>query len=213
MHLEGLNLTVHQIAVRPKSLGAEREGCGHLGAHFNPLPITPLDQPPSIVTSLIISHFLYIKKTTKSWHIISNPVHPIMIQWIIYFPKLNHSGSHFLPCRQKPLYFTHGSQLVFIEAFKIYLNTEQFKKSCFIFLSQSLSWYHFVLVFLKFSISKAEKQHISLLCFVTGQGGVGLYFEVDISFEYIHSLSFFIAVFLFIYTHVCHISAQRDFSE
>lgn len=132
---------------------SEREGCDHLGADFTPLPITPLDQPPSIVTSLIISHFLYIKKTTKSWHIISNPVHPVMIQWIIYFPKLNHSGSHFLPCRQKPLYFTHGSQLVFIEAFKIYLNTGQFKKSCFIFLSQSLSWYHFVLVFLKFSLS------------------------------------------------------------
>ena len=192
----------------------QRQGRGHLGAELNPLPITPLDQPPSIVTSLIISHFLYIKKTTKSWHIISNPVHPIMIQWIIYFPKLNHSGSHFLPCRQKPLYFTHGSQLVFIEAFKIYLNTEQFKKSCFIFLRRSLSWYHFVLVFLKFSISEAEKQHRSLLCFATGQGGgAGFYFEVDVSFEYAHSLSFFIAVFLFIYTHVCHISAQRDFGE
>ena len=79
-----------------------------------------------------------------------------MIQWIIYFPKLNHLGSHFLPCRQKPLYFTHGSQLVFIEAFKIYLNTEWFKKSCFIFLSRLLSWYHFVLMFSKFSVSKAE---------------------------------------------------------
>lgn len=190
----------------------ERGGCGHLGANFHLLPITALDQPPCTVTSLIISHFLSIKKTTKSRHIISNPVHPIMIQWIIYFPKLNHLGSHFLPCRQKPLFFTHGFQLVFIEAFKIYLNTEWFKKSCFIFLSQLLSQYRFVLVFLNFSVSKAEKQHISLLrlCFVTGQEGVGFYLEVDISFEYI---SFFIAISMFIYTHVCHISAWWDFSE
>lgn len=43
-------------------------------------PVTTLDQPPSTVTFLIISHFLYIKKTTKSWLIVSNPVHPIMIQ-------------------------------------------------------------------------------------------------------------------------------------
>lgn len=196
---------------------SERGGCGHLGANFNLLPITALDQPPYTVTSLIISHFLYIKKTTKSWHIISNPVHPIMIQWIIYFPKLNHLGSHFLPCRQKPLFFTHGFQLVFIEAFKIYLNTERFKKSCFIFLSQLLSQYHFVLVFLNFSVSKAEKQHISLLRLcnnrVTGQEGVGFYLEVDISFEYIYNLSSFIAIFMFIYTHVCHISARWDFSE
>lgn len=82
---------------------------------------------PAAVTPLIISPFLS-KKTTKSWLIISNSVRPIMIQWIIYFSKLNHSRSHFLPCRQKPLCFTHGSQLVFIEAFRIYLNTERLKE-------------------------------------------------------------------------------------
>ena len=156
--------------------------------------------------------FSYIKKTTKSWHIISSPVHPIMIQWIIYFPKLNHLGSHFLPCRQKPLFFTHGFQLVFIEAFKIYLNTERFKKSCFIFLSQLLSQYHFVLVFFKFSVSKAEKQRISLLrlCFVTGQGGVGFYLEVDISFEYIYNLFFLHRHFhVHLYTCMSYFSLMR----
>lgn len=137
-----------------------------------------------------------------------------MIQWIIYFPELNHSRSHFLPCRQKPLYFTHGSQLVFIEAFKIYLNTERFKKSCFISLSLLLSWYHFVLVFSKFSVLKAEKHvPVSWLCFVTGQGSLGFYFEVDVSFEYIYNFYFFITIFMSIYICVYRISAQRDFSN
>ncbi|KAM7247397.1 hypothetical protein CapIbe_001350 [Capra ibex] len=60
---------------------------------------------------------------------------------------------------------------------------------------------------------QAEKQHISLLRFVTGQGGVGFYFEVDVSFEYIHSLSFFIAMFLFIYTHVLHRQQSQPAKE
>lgn len=146
-----------------------------------------MDPPPYTVTSLIISHFLYIKKTTKSWLIISNPIHPIMIQWIIYFPKLNHSRSYFLPCRQEPLYFTHGSQLVFIEAFKIYLNAESFKKSCFIFLSQLLSWYHEVLCFQNFQFWR-QRNNICLYynCALWLAREIsGFYFEVDVPWIYL----------------------------
>ena len=99
----------------------------------------PPPPPPSTVTSVIISHFLYIKTTTKSWLIISNPVHPVMIHWIIYFPKLNHSRSAFLPCRPEPLYVAHGSQLVLIEAFRICLSAESFKKRA---LSLSFGFCH-----------------------------------------------------------------------
>lgn len=58
---------------------------------------------------------------------------PVMIHYIMYSPKLNHSISHFLPCRHVPLYFTHGFQLVFIVAFKSYFSTVRFKTSHFIF--------------------------------------------------------------------------------
>lgn len=136
-----------------------------------------------------------------------------MIQWIIYFPELNHSRSYFLPCRQKPLYFTHGSQLAFIEAFKTYLNTERFKKSCFIFLGRLLSWYHFVPVFLNFSVLKAEEQHVPILwlCSVTGQGNLGFYFEIHVSFEYIYNFYLFITIFMSIYVHVCHYFSPKRF--
>lgn len=56
----------------------------------------------------------------------------IMIQYIIYFPKLVHSISHFLPSRQRLLYFTHGSQLLSILPFKTYLSTQRLKARRFI---------------------------------------------------------------------------------
>lgn len=57
---------------------------------------------------------------------------PIMIHYIIYSPKFNHSISHFLPCRHVLLYFTHGLQLLFIVAFKSYFSTVRSKTSHFI---------------------------------------------------------------------------------
>lgn len=57
---------------------------------------------------------------------------PVMIHYIIYSPKFNHSISHFLPCRHVLLYFTHGFQLLFIVAFKSYFSTVRSKTSHFI---------------------------------------------------------------------------------
>lgn len=158
------------MRLSPPGEAGHRGGSGHLGKFcFNLLP----PHWSATLYSHLLNNFSFslYKKTTKSWLIISNSVHPIMIQWIIYFSKLNHSRSHFLPCRQKPLYFTHGYQLVFIEVFKIYLNTEKFKKSCFIFLSQLLSWYPFCPHFQKLPFWRQRNTSILWLCFVTGHGG------------------------------------------
>lgn len=77
---------------------------------------------------------------------------PVMIHYIIYSPKLNHSISHFLPCRHLLLYFTHGFQMVFIVAFKSYFSTVPFKTSHFIFWSQLPSY----LFSCKFSVTAAS---------------------------------------------------------
>lgn len=117
--------------------------------------------------------FSLYKKTTKSWLIISNPFHPIMIQWIIYFPQLNHSRSHFLSCRQKPVYFTHGSQLVFIETFKMHLNTEGLRRAA------SSSLVNFVMapfcprVFRMFVLKEEKRVHTAIvLCHWARRFGV-----------------------------------------
>lgn len=153
--------------------------------------------------------FSLYKKTTKSWLIISNPFHPIMIQWIIYFPQLNHSRSHFLSYRQNPVYFTHGSQLVFIETFKMHLNTEGFKKSCFISLSQFC--HGTILSSCVQNVSFWRQRNVSMLwlCFVTGQGGFGFSFVVDVSFEYIYNFFSFSHLHVQLCTHVSYFSPER----
>lgn len=197
----------------PAALGeaCHRGGSGHPGNFcFNLLP-----HWSAALYRHLPNHFSFslYKKTTKSWLIISNSVHPIMIQWIIYFSKLNHSRSHFLPCRQKPLYFTHGSQLVFIEVFKIYLNTETFKKSCFIFLSQLLSWYHFVLVFKNFSFEGRETTCPYYDCALSlGKEALGFIMKL-ISLLNIFMFFLFVTIFVSIYIHECHILAQGDFRK
>lgn len=153
--------------------------------------------------------FSLYKKTTKSWLIISNPFHPIMIQWIIYFPQLNHSRSHFLSCRQKPVYFTHGSQLVLIETFKMHLNTEGFGKSCFIFLSQFCHGTTLPSCVWNVPFWRQRNASVLWLCFVTGQGGFGFSFVVDVSFECIYIFFSFSHRHVHLRTHVSYFNPER----
>lgn len=81
---------------------------------------------------------------------------PIMIYCIIYFPKLNHSISYFLPCRRVLLFFTHGSQLDFIVAFKTYCHVVWFNRSHFIFLK---SYVHRIKYMYIFSLNRLMPQN------------------------------------------------------
>lgn len=67
--------------------------------------------------------------------------------------------------------------------------------------------------FSKITVLKAEKHvHVMIVLCHWARGGLGFYYEVDVSFEYIY-VYFFVTIFVSIYIHACHILAQRDVSK